>query len=361
VQRGLLNACFPLLSLALSVFSAAAQAEQVRVATYNTELGRNGPALLLRDILRGEDPQIAAVVAVIAETAPDILVLQSVDYDYEGKALSALAERIRAAGVDYPHLFARRPNTGLQTGLDLDGDGRRGGPRDAQGYGRFSGAGGMAILSRWPIAEEDIQDYSEMPWRDLPDALRVTMNGAPFPSAEAEALQRLSTTAHWVVPVEMPQGRALDLLTFHASPPVFDGPEDRNGLRNSDEIRFWTHLLDGRIGKAPEGPFVILGDANNDPEDGEGLKPALHALLSDARLQDPRPQSPGSVAATGDPFDTVDWTDPVPGNLRVSYILPSAGLEVVDSGVYWPAPGTEAAETAATASRHRLVWVDLKL
>ncbi|MGB3244167.1 MAG: endonuclease/exonuclease/phosphatase family protein, partial [Sulfitobacter sp.] len=40
------------------------RAEQptLRVATFNTELARKGPGLLLRDILKGDDPQITAVI-----------------------------------------------------------------------------------------------------------------------------------------------------------------------------------------------------------------------------------------------------------------------------------------------------------
>ncbi|MEC9313216.1 MAG: endonuclease/exonuclease/phosphatase family protein, partial [Pseudomonadota bacterium] len=55
-----LSGAFLLLSLFLP-----AQADTVRIATFNTELSRKGPGLLLRDIERGEDPQIAAVIDVI--------------------------------------------------------------------------------------------------------------------------------------------------------------------------------------------------------------------------------------------------------------------------------------------------------
>ncbi|MFK7869752.1 MAG: endonuclease/exonuclease/phosphatase family protein [Roseobacter sp.] len=340
-------------------FSIPAFADTLRVATFNAELQKRGPGLLLRDIARGEDPQIAAVTDVIVANAPDILVLQGFDYDLNGAALAAFADRLNDAGHSMPYRFAARPNSGLQTGLDLDGDGRTGGPRDAQGYGRFSGHGGVAVLSRFPILVDEVQDFSDVLWLDVPDALRVTVNGDPFPSAEAEAIQRLSSTVHWTVPVAHPQAGRIDLLTFHATPPVFDGPEDRNGQRNHDEIVFWLHYLDGAFGPAPDSRFVLLGDANNDPQDGEGLKDAVARLLADPRLQDPRPRSTGSKEATGDPFDTVDWRDPVPGNLRVSYILPSADWTVADAGVYWPASGATDAETTAAASRHRLVWVDL--
>ena len=324
------------------------QAETLRIATYNTELQRDGPGLFLRDLARGDDNQINAILAVIARADADVLALQSIDYDLTGEALRRFAD-----AAEYPHHFALRPNTGMPTGLDMDGDGLLGGPRDAQGYGRFSGQGGMAILSRLPLDTDAVQDFSDLLWVDAPTPLLPAVNGAPFPSAETQQAQRLSTTGHWVVPVETKAG-PFQLLTFHASPPVFDGPEDRNGKRNHDEIRLWQHVLDGRVGVAPRGPFVIAGDANLDPLDGSGLKGAINDLLSDQRLINLSPRGHFGT-------DTVDSTDPVPGDLRVSYVLPSTHWRVVDSGVLWPAPDDPFASTVATASRHRLVWADLAL
>lgn len=323
-----------------------AQAETLRIATYNTELQRDGPGLLLRDLARGKDPQIAAVLDVIAAADADVLALQGIDYDLTGEALSRLAE-----AADYPVHFALRPNTGLPTGLDMDGDGRLGGPRDAQGYGRFSGQGGMAILSRYPIDTAQVQDLSGILWADIPDATLPEVNGNPFPSAKAQAAQRLSTTGHWIVPILGPAG-PFHLMTFHASPPVFDGPEDRNGKRNHDEIRLWEQVMDGAVGTAPSGPFVIAGDANLDPVDGSGIKLAIRSLLDNLILHNLSPRGHFGT-------DTVDWDDPVPGDLRVDYVLPSTHWDVIDSGVMWPAPDDPLAETVATASRHRLVWVDL--
>ena len=303
---------------------------------------------MLRDIARGGNAQIEAVLAVLAAADADVVALQGFDYDLMGEALAQFAE---LAGYD--HHFALRPNTGLATGLDMDGDGLLGGPRDAQGYGRFTGAGGMAVLSRHAILREQAQDFSAFLWEDLPGALLPEENGAPFPSAEARAAQRLSTTGHWVVPIALPEG-PLSLMTFHASPPVFDGPEDRNGRRNHDEIVLWQRIMDGMIGTPPEPPFVIAGDANLDPVDGQGRKGAIQALLDDPRLTATAPEGHAGT-------DTVDWRDPVPGDLRVSYVLPSTDLRIVGSGVLWPAPGSPMAETVATASRHRLVWVDLAI
>lgn len=332
-------------------------ADPLRIATFNTELQRDGPGLLLRDILRGEDPQVQAVIAVLAETAPDIVSLQGFDYDLTGRALSAFGDALRDAGVDYPFSYVGRPNTGVVTGLDMDGNGRTAEPRDAQGYGRFSGQGGMVLLSRYPILFGEVREFTDLLWRDFPGALLPTADGAPFPSEEALAVQRLSTTAHWVVPVNVPELGRVDLLSFHASPPVFDGPEDRNGKRNHDEIIFWLKYLDGAFGPVPDVPFVLLGDFNQDPVDGEGIKSAIRSVLADPRLLDPAPRSDGSQASSGDPFNTADWDDPVPGNMRVDYVLPSSHWRVLGSGVHWPTG--KAGETVHAASRHRLVWVDL--
>lgn len=334
-------ACGLLLALSLP-----AQSQPLRIATYNVELQRDGPGLLLRDLARGKDPQIAAVLDVIATADADVLAIQNFDYDLTAEALSILAK-----AADYPHYFALRPNAGMPTGLDMDGDGKLGGPADAQGYGRFSGHGGMAILSRYPIMTDSVQDLYDLLWKDVPDALLPVTADGPFPSADALAVQRLSTTGHWIVPIEVPKGQ-FDLMTFHASPPVFDGPEDRNGRRNHYEIRLWQQVLDGDIGTAPANRFVIAGDANLDPDDSDGIRSAIDNLLADMRLQDVRP-----TGAAG--TDTVDWADPVPGNLRVDYVLPSIHWAVLDSGVMWPAADDPEARTVATASRHRLVWVDL--
>ena len=293
---------------------------------------------MLRDILRGTDPQIAGIIKILQNTTPDIVVLQGFDYDLENKALHVFADALAVTGLDYPFRFALPGNAGRQTTLDLDGDTRIGGPGDAQSFGRFFGQGGMAILSRYPIQSEQVQDYTAMLWADLPGALLPQIDNLPFPSAEAQAIQRLSSHGHWVVPIDVPGLGTVTLLTFHGTPPVFDGPEDRNGKRNHDEIVFWQYFLEGKLGPVPENQFVLLGDANLDPRLGEGVKSAITGLIADVRLQDPLPDQ-----------HTVTW-DGV-GKLRVDYVLPSADWTIRDSGIYRP--------DGPSPSRHDLVWVDL--
>ncbi|MAC79484.1 MAG: endonuclease [Rhodobacteraceae bacterium] len=348
--------------LAVLLVPGSLCADSLRVAVYDSELRRDGPGILLRDIERGE-AQVAAVVDVIASAHPDVLALLSFDWDHDGRALAALARRLEAAGVSYPYLFSARPNAGMATGIDLDGDGRITGPGDAQGYGDYTGQGGLAVLSAYPIVEDGVRDFSGLRWRDLPWARLPEAEGRPFPSELAQAVQRLSSTNHWAVPIALPGGAEMTLLTFKATPPVFDGPEDRNGRRNHDEVMFWRHYLDGAFGPVP-GRVVLAGGANLDPFDSEGRRDAIAALLDDPRLADPAPESAGAMerddeAQRGPPAqDTVEWSF---GRLRVDYVLPSTDWQVLGSGVVWPGRGDPLRMSVETASRHRLVWVDLDL
>ncbi|MGR3563506.1 MAG: endonuclease/exonuclease/phosphatase family protein [Heliomarina sp.] len=341
-------------------------ADTIRVASFNTELERRGPGLLLRDIASGKDQQVAAVVKVIALGDADIIALQSIDWDLEGATLRALMAELEKAGAPYPYFYAAQPNSGRASGYDLDGNGRLGEPEDSWGFGAFTGQSGIAVLSRFPIHIEEVRDFSGSLWRDLPDALLpVNEDGTLFPSEQVYLEQPLSSTAHWAVPIELPNSETLTLLTFKATPPVFDGPEDRNGRRNHDEIVFWQAYLDGDFGPVPDSRFVIAGDSNLDPHDSEGRREAMRALLSDARIVDPAPTSNGGAAAGGqghtgpDALDTVDWDGP--GRLRVDYVLPSRDWTVMDAGVLWPGKDAPEHDAVISASRHRLVWVDLTL
>ena len=331
--------------------AAAVEAEPLRVALFHTDLKRDGPGLLLRDILKGEDRQIEAVAAVVRAAEPDVIVVAGVDYDLGGHAVSALAEVIGG----YPHRISVAPNRGVDARGDRNGDGYVGDPDDAQGYGEFRGQSGIAVLSRFALGAAT--DHTGFLWADL--------EGNIAPEGLAPD-QRLATTSHLVVPVHTPD-TPFDLALWHATPPVFDGPEDRNGRRNHDEAAFWLRWLD----TAPEH-VVLAGVANLDPVDGDGRPGALNALLQHPKLWDPVPVSLGGVADaaaqgginathSGDPArDTADWRDDAgrPGNLRVDYVLPSTAFAVMASGVFWP-EAASLRRDVLDASRHRLVWVDL--
>ena len=93
-------------------------------------------------------------------------------------------------------------------------------------------------------------------------------------------------------------GEVVHLLAAHPTPPTFDGPEDRNGLRNADETRLvadyltpaaggYIHDDAGRYGGLPEGArFVVLGDMNADPSDGDSVDSAIRRLLDNPAVDD---------------------------------------------------------------------------
>lgn len=337
--------------------------ETLRIATYNVELTRDGPGLALRDIQTGSDPQIRAISEVIDLTNPDVLALQGIDYDYGLEALTALNDQL---SMPYAHVFALPTNRGLRTGIDADGNGRTGDASDAHGFGRFYGQGAMAILSRHPIDTNRVQDFTTLLWIDFPDVeVPRHTDGTLFPSEAAMHVQRLSSSGHWIVPIRLSDDVVMSVMTFHASPPVFDGAEDRNGLRNAAEISLWSKVLDGSLGTPPARPFVIAGSATLDPYDSAGRNHVIQKLLADPRIKDPAPASPGAAAAADqghigqNALDTVDW--PGVGRLRVDYVLPSADVTVVTAGTFWPADGQDGHSAALRASRHRLVWVDILL
>ena len=348
---------------ALLATAAAATAEPYRIATFNAELSRDGPGLLYRDALKGEG-DVTEAAARIAAVAPDVLALQGLDWDAGGLAIGAIGAALKAAGHPMPHVLAGPTNRGVPATADgdLDGDGRLLEADDMHGWARFTGQGSMAILSRHPLGEA--VDLSGLLWADLPGARRAGADGTDLLSGRYAGL-RLSTTAHWAVPVALPAG-TLTVAAHHATPPVFDGPEDRNGRRAADEAALWGAWLDGALAglpegaPAPEGPVVLLMAANVDPLDGDGLGEAMRALLGRPDLTDPLPRGPERDPVAdghrGDPaLDTVDWPDPPggPGDLRVDYAIPTADLRVAGSGVAWPEEGA--------ASRHAIVWVDVAL
>lgn len=360
----------------------------IRVAVFNASLARKGAGKLILDIEQGRDAQVRNVAEIILRVRPDILILNEFDHDPSARALDGFRGILSAGkdgldGIDYPHWHHDEVNTGVPSGHDLDGDGRRAGPKDAFGFGRFPGHYGMAVLSRFPLGEG--QSYRLFRWADLPGADRpVTASGSAYHSDTIWRDLRLSSKSHWNVPVSLPDGRVVHLILAHPTPPVFDGPEDLNGRRNADEIRLLIAILEGAdwLRDDTGGPAfppvhaIVAGDLNADPVDGEGHKDAIGALLFHPRLSDPQPESPGAAEAADQgggnvrqrgiaARDTADWRDRGgPGNMRVDYVLPTTSLEVAGSGVFWPVRDDPLAGLVKTgrsqaSSDHRLVWVDL--
>jgi hypothetical protein len=274
---------------------------------------------------------------------------------------------LKDQGLVYADALGLRPNTGIPTWLDLNHDGALSGPRDAQAYGRFAGQAGMAILSRYPIDRAHIRDFTAFLWKDLPAA-----DLPPDMDQDARLLQRLSNAGHYEVPVTYAPAKTLRLLVWSATPPLFDGPEDRNGRRNADETALWLHLLDGTLPKIapetgvyapPEEPFVILGQANLDPLDGSGRPQSLRTLLDNPLLQNPAPHGPAShtdAGQRGDPaLDTAALKSGA--GLRLDYLLPSRSITVDTASVLWPLHRPPLADGEVASTQHFPVWARLTL
>jgi hypothetical protein len=220
-----------------------------------------------------------------------------------------------------------------------------------------------------------------MPGATFPDDPKKSGKADWYTASELDVL-RLSSKNHVDVPVEI-DGHVLHVLAHHPTPPAFDGPEDRNGIRNHHEIRLFAdyitpgedeYLVDdqGREGGLDESEsFVIMGDHNSDPQDGSSQ--AVKQLLEHPRVNTSKtPRSTGgpsdakkqggiNAEQEGDPaFDTGDFNDVKVGNLRLDYVLPSNDLEMLDAKVYWPTSGTSTYKLILNTD-HRLVWVDLQV
>lgn len=329
----------------------AGQAPVLRLATFHAPFSRRRPAELVRALERPEEPELRSALETLVAARADVVFLSRFDHDLTGIALDLLRARLAEAGLDYPHALHLPPNSGRRTGLDLTGDGRTDGPGDAQGYGWFSGQGGMALLSRLPISAEATRDHTELLWRDLPGARLPEREGAPFPSEAAQAIQRLFSVGFWDVTLDLPDGGGLRLLTLSATPPIASVPARRNLLRNRDELRAVALLLDGwqPNGRAPparDAPLAVLGRLNADPGAGDGLDDGIGTLLAHPRLADPRPRD-----AAGTHTAAIGRATSGPRLLRLDYVLPDRRLTVVDAGILRSGP-------AAERGNH-LVWVDI--
>jgi endonuclease/exonuclease/phosphatase family metal-dependent hydrolase len=371
----------------------AAAPMPLRVATYNTSLYDETAGGLVRRLEAG-DEHARRVAAVLQRVRPDIVLLNEFDYDAAQRAADLFqrdyletAQPGGGAPLRYAHRFLAPVNTGVPSGLDLDrngtvrGEGRERG-NDAWGYGLHPGQYGMLVLSRYPIDAAAARTFQRLRWSTLPGARAPVdpATNAPWYASDVWSQLRLSSKSHWDVPVRTPQG-VLHLLAAHPTPPVFDGPENRNGLRNFDEIGLWKRYLDGgnaawlcddrdRCGGLPAGaPFVIAGDYNADPVDGDGEPGAIAQLIDHPRVDGSVvPRSSGArerAAALGLPRrgDTAAHTGdfgPKTGTLRLDYVLPSRNLRVHDAGVFWP-PADSPDAALAAVSDHRAVWIDVTL
>ena len=370
----------------------------VRFMTYNASLNRNNAGQLIADLSTPGNAQARAVAEVIQRLDPDVLLINEFDYDDGHLALELFQDNYLsvpqngAEPIEFPYAYTAPSNTGVPSGFDLDNNGTVGGPNDALGFGFFPGQFGMAVYSKYPIDEHRIRTFQHFRWADMPGARLPDDPATPAPadwySPEELAVFPLSSKSHWDLPIQI-DDETVHFLVSHPTPPVFDGAEDRNGTRNFDEIRFWADYVSkgrdaryiyddqGRRGGLRGGSFVIAGDQNSDPLDGDSIPGAIQQLIEHRRIDaSVIPSSDGAVEQSAlqgganlthrsDPrYDTADFADGAPGNLRADYVLPSRNLDVVDAGVFWPLSTDPLFRLIGVfpfpTSDHKPVWIDVE-
>ncbi|MDP9801270.1 hypothetical protein J2S49_001346 [Arcanobacterium wilhelmae] len=373
--------------------SGETHTKTIRVATFNASLNRNSLGELQRDLSSPDNQQAKNAAETIQRNAPDIVLVNEFDYDAAGTSVDLFRKNYLevshngAPAQKYPYAWHGPVNTGVDSGFDLNNNGKLGEPDDGWGFGLFPGQYGFVVYSKYPIKMDQVRTFQKFLWKDMPGNLMpMNPDGTPFYSPDETAAFPLSSKTHADIPVDV-NGTTVHVLADHPTPPI-DGPEKRNSHRNFDEIRLWADYISGtadylyddagKKGSLPkDANFVIVGDHNSDPIDGGSWPGAIAQLLENPRVVDTLPTSEGGPAAAklqgqandthkSDPkYDTADFSDKSVGNLRVDYVLPNAGTKVLDAKVFWPLPGSELERLVGYSyplptSDHRLVYADLQ-
>jgi hypothetical protein len=409
--------------LMLAPAANAATGADVRFATFNASLNRAAAGQLISDLsspgattppqsIRVQ--QAKNVAEVIQRVRPDVLLIN--EFDFAPAAVDLFRDNFLevsqngAQPIEYPYAFIAPSNTGIPTGLDLFNDGSVGGPNDAYGFGFFPGQFGMVAYSKYPIDTANVRTFQLFRWKDMPGALlpddpRTAAPADWYNAAELDVF-RLSSKSHWDIPIDV-GNKTVHFLVSHPTPPVFDDPGpfqphipagvDFNGRRNFDEIRLWAdYITPGNAsdyiyddqgvhgGLKPGELFVIAGDQNSDPLDGDSIPGSIQQLIEHPLVNTKStPASAGAVEAAAlqgganaqhdnpPQFDTADFSDVAPGNLRADYVLPRKNLKIVSSGVFWPLRSDPLFRLTGVfdpfwspvggfpTSDHRSVWVDV--
>jgi hypothetical protein len=392
----------------------------VRFATFNLSLNRAAPGLLVDHLSHPEVDDVFRRQArnnaeVIQRSTPDVLLIN--EFDFDPAAVDLFRDNFLevsqngARPIHYPYAYVAPSNTGILSGMDFSGDGTVGGPNDAYGFGFFPGQFGMVVYSKYPILHDRVRTFQLFRWKDMPGALLPddprTSAPADWYSPDELNVFRLSSKSHWDIPIAI-RGKTVHFLVSHPTPPVFDDPPafpagvDFNGRRNHDEIRLWADYISAgsraryiyddngkRGGLKPGERFVIAGDQNSDPLDGDSIPGAIQQLIEHPLVNTKvTPDSEGGPEAAmlqgganrthrSDPrFDTADFADTAPGNLRADYVLPRKNMKILDSAVFWPVQSDPLFRLTGVflpvainpwlavggfpTSDHRLVWVDVK-
>lgn len=369
--------------------------------------------------------QIRNVAEIIQRTRPDVFLLNEFDNDGKGENTADLkafndnylahAQRDGVTAISYPVLQNFATNTGLMSGYDLNLDGKvNNGPDDAWGFGNYHGQYAFAVMSKYPIDTKQIRTFQNFKWKDMPGEKNPVIDDCNNPNAKIPASRQcgdawyanevwqkypLSSKNHADVPVRIKTEKGEEVIHFlisHPTPPIFANAARHTVRHNRAEIAFWNDYVKGlnymtddkgtKGGLAKNAKFVIAGDLNADPLTGDGDLTAIQALLDNALMNQAItngtliPVSEGGQECLIKGYCKQSNKDrPNPdritntSGLQLDHVIPSANLNAVKSGIYWPASFEEGYHLVygvfngtpdvakKVSSDHRMVWVDLKL
>jgi hypothetical protein len=130
---------------------------------------------------------------------------------------------------------------------------------------------------------------------------------------------------------------------------------------SNNEQSSYIYDDNGQLGGFKGKHFVIAGDLNASPDEGDGIKSGIQGLLEHPLVNNsivPKSEG-GSLHTPNNQYSaghTAGWA------MRADYVLPSISLDVKDSGVFWPKqndPLYRLIKDRKNSSDHRLVWIDV--
>lgn len=344
----------------------------VRVAQYNI-------SLLGSVKLKTDNPQVAAAADVIARFDPDIIAINEIAFDLTGvdpepgtfsdgmQNGALLAEKLNAVtpGAPYEFHVLTFGNSGvLWEGYDAANHDPYFAERGNGGVGQFN----YAVLSRYPILEDDARVIVDVAWDSLPGHVGPTMQadiGVAIPPGYPIFAKGLV-----IVPIDV-DGRVLHLVMNHPFPPI---NQPVNPYRHHDELLAMKLLLDGDLpGVEPlpaDARFVIAGDLNVDPDDGDALPGTIEQLFDHPLVVASQPNDGHGTFGNTPEQNTQasacpanDGPDPsTDRQLQLDYLMPSTTIgPPLATGMFFPDPVAEPADwqLACMASDHFLLWADL--
>ena len=119
----------PCFMLVLATVTTGMGAEKIRFATFNTSLNRPAAGELRDELKEGTSEQARKVAEILQRVRPDVVLLNEVDYDSSGETLQSLRQMYLAVSqggqspIEYDYAYLGPVNTGIPSGVDLDGNG----------------------------------------------------------------------------------------------------------------------------------------------------------------------------------------------------------------------------------------------